>query len=510
MRLKIFLTIVTVLFSIVLVKPQSLYDFESGATIIGNTVEQYNNGVDLTVSSSTGFYIHNNPTTYMIGNYIVMNGGATSATFTFSRAVVVKSINLEGLFTSFGTTDSLTFTCYNGKPNNLPIAIFSEEIDGYNGQTFNFPSLPTGIFSFTITRTGGGTFNYGFDNISVTKNIVNYENGVLYNPPSINPNTQNNPIGRFKLSTLYAATNLYRVGITLEGSFTGVDTVKLWRSFNSTFSEATATLLDTDDNLIDPGFIMYPYPTISGSNNYFFITIDAGSSPTGTIRAFLSQLILYGGNIDDAINFSDPNSTAKYLSFLPAALPVELTSFTAGVAGNKVNLNWQTATEVNNYGFEIERNQSISQSEDNWIKIGFVEGNGTSNSPKKYSYADNSSLTSGKYYYRLKQIDNDGSFKYSKTAEVSITQPEKFALEQNYPNPFNPETTIKYALPYNSFVTLKVYDVLGAEIASLVNEEQTGGEHTITFKANNLSSGIYFYSLITANYKETKKMLLTK
>ncbi len=193
-----------------------------------------------------------------------------------------------------------------------------------------------------------------------------------------------------------------------------------------------------------------------------------------------------------------------------SAVPVELTSFTANVNGNNVLLNWQTATEVNNYGFEIQRS-AFSDQRSEWNTIGFVKGNGTSNSPKEYSFTDIVSQ-SGKYSYRLKQIDIDGSYKYSDIVEVNIGTPEKFELSQNYPNPFNPSTTIEYSIPKNSVqnVQLKIYDVLGREVATLVNGKQEAGRYKVKFNANNLPSGIYFYTLRAGDFVATKKMILLK
>ncbi len=203
-----------------------------------------------------------------------------------------------------------------------------------------------------------------------------------------------------------------------------------------------------------------------------------------------------------------------------SALPVELTSFSANAQQDGVLLSWKTATEVNNYGFEIERSvaQIVKQSNE-WEKIGFVEGHGNSNSPKQYKFLDNS-VTGGKYIYRLKQIDTDGSYKYSKLIEVNTELPGRFELLQNYPNPFNPTTTIKYSIPTSSplakgrteegFVTLKVYDVLGREIKTLVNKKQSPGNYTVEFNAANLPSGLYFYKLTAGSFSQTKKMILMK
>lgn len=193
-----------------------------------------------------------------------------------------------------------------------------------------------------------------------------------------------------------------------------------------------------------------------------------------------------------------------------SVLPVELTSFTAILHKNAVELNWTTATEVNNYGFEIERKFNSRQSVVySWNKIGFVNGSGNSNSPKEYSFTDNTP-TSGKYIYRLKQIDNDGKYEYSKEVEVDLGMPKEFSLSQNYPNPFNPETVISYQIPINSKVSLKVFDLLGREVATLVNEVKGAGKYDVTFNGNLFTSGIYFYTIQTENFMQTRKMILMK
>ena len=192
--------------------------------------------------------------------------------------------------------------------------------------------------------------------------------------------------------------------------------------------------------------------------------------------------------------------------------PVELISFNAEVSENErsVELNWATATETNNSGFEIQRNVSkVRSKESEWEKIGFVPGHGTTTETQQYSFKDNN-ISIGKYQYRLKQIDFDGSFNYSKIVEVTIESQKKFSLSQNYPNPFNPATSIQYALGNKQFVSLKIYDVLGNEVATLVSEEKPAGEYEVEFAGSGLPSGIYFYQLKVGNYIETKKMVLMK
>ncbi len=213
----------------------------------------------------------------------------------------------------------------------------------------------------------------------------------------------------------------------------------------------------------------------------------------------------------------------------PDPLPVELISFTAKSNNNSVILNWETATEVNNYGFEVEKAINNEELEiKNWEKIGFVQGHGNSNSPKSYSYLDENYDKDQelRLKYRLKQIDTDGTYEYyGLTAEVDATitsvndeqLPEEFHLSQNYPNPFNPTTTIKYNIPVvamspveGQHVSLKVYDVLGNEVSQLVNKLQAPGIYQVEFNASNLTSGMYFYSLSTQGYSETKKLVLLK
>jgi hypothetical protein len=221
-----------------------------------------------------------------------------------------------------------------------------------------------------------------------------------------------------------------------------------------------------------------------------------------------------GSNIND---FNFDNILIK-----DAALPVELISFSALVGGNSVELNWQTATELNNYGFEIERTPlsppftnnigtgDKGGKQEGWQNTGFVSGNGTSNSPKNYSFTDNSVENSCKYRYRLKQIDNNGNYNYSKEIEVSIDLPKSWSLSQNFPNPFNPSTVISYQVAVGSKVTLKIYDVIGNEITTLVNEYKNAGRYEAVFTGESLTSGIYIYKLITDNYISVKKMILVK
>ncbi|HTR81338.1 MAG TPA: T9SS type A sorting domain-containing protein [Bacteroidota bacterium] len=191
---------------------------------------------------------------------------------------------------------------------------------------------------------------------------------------------------------------------------------------------------------------------------------------------------------------------------LSTPLPVELTSFTGSANGRNVELQWNTATETNNSGFEVEKNVAGT-----WTKIGFVDGAGTSNTPHNYSYADvNSAATT--YSYRLKQIDRDGKFIYSNAIEVTTTlSADDYKLSQNYPNPFNPSTKLTFAMKDAERTTVKVYNVLGQEVATLFNSvAQPGQVYSLIFDAKNLPSGLYFYVLHSQSRNDIKKMMLLK
>ena len=216
--------------------------------------------------------------------------------------------------------------------------------------------------------------------------------------------------------------------------------------------------------------------------------------------------------VGDLLGFSTPQATGLSLFEYSSPLPVELISFTSRLLSKGVLLKWETGIEVNNYGFEVERMLNIkSQPTEEWNKIGFVNGNGNSSSYKYYSFSDNN-LQNGKYLYRLKQIDNDGTFEYSSVIEVEIGSPNEYTLYQNFPNPFNPNTMISYNIPVSGFVSLKVFDVLGNEVATLVDEDKSAGVYNVEFRMQNveLSSGIYFYRLQSGDFVKSRKMVILK
>jgi parallel beta-helix repeat protein len=216
--------------------------------------------------------------------------------------------------------------------------------------------------------------------------------------------------------------------------------------------------------------------------------------------------ILNPDGLGDAVSDS-----VLFEPWLTQPIPVELVSFTATTQAGTVILYWSTATEANNHGFEIERKIIEIESEGEWTTIGFREGYGTTTEPKEYSYVDDiRDINVKSISYRLKQIDYDGSYKYSEEVFVDNPAPIDYSLQQNYPNPFNPNTKIKYSIPQTSKVVIIVFAVLGNEIETLVNEEKSAGTYEITWFAEGLPSGIYFYRIQAGSFVETKKMVLIK
>lgn len=198
-------------------------------------------------------------------------------------------------------------------------------------------------------------------------------------------------------------------------------------------------------------------------------------------------------------------------TLLSAVTPVELSHFTCQLVEKNVLINWVTESELNNFGFEIQKSENTTT---DFQKIGFINGNGTSNDPHNYEFLDND-VTTGIYYYRLKQIDYSGVYKYSKSIEVAVNIPNKFYLAQNYPNPFNSSTSISYTLPVAGHVHFTIYNTNGKEVYQAENEFQEAGTHTLQWNGlgqsgENLASGVYYYKIVSNKLSSFKKMTLLK
>jgi hypothetical protein len=327
-------------------------------------------------------------------------------------------------------------------------------------------------------------------------------------------------------SRLFAATN--------SGVFLSTNNGTNWTKVSSgpPIDVYASSLAAIDSNLF------------AGSSEGVFLTTDYGGSWNSVLNYEVRNLAVIGTNIfaaadagyespmgiflstDNGQSWSDVQAPPKSIFSLAASethlftglsynsvwrrplsqvVPVELTAFTAKAMHQQVILKWNTATELNNNGFEIQRKVA----ESDFATIGFVRGEGTTTNQREYSYIDKN-LTDGKYFYRLKQVDYNGTYEYSSVIEVDVRSLNEYALEQNFPNPFNPITTIGYVLKEKTNAKLILLNAIGEEVVVLVNEEQDKGFHKLDFNASNLPSGVYFYQLRAGDYIDTKKMILLK
>jgi photosystem II stability/assembly factor-like uncharacterized protein len=261
----------------------------------------------------------------------------------------------------------------------------------------------------------------------------------------------------------------------------------------------------TSQYLRDIYFIDYNTGWCVGHNGTILFTTNGGSTWMQQSSNTFENLRAVQF-VNDQVGWA-VGENGTILKTVNSGIPVELISFSAEIENNLVKLSWITATENNNLGFEVER-----KIKNDWKKLAFIRGNGTTTMQQYYSYSDNISSSQGeiKIFYRLKQIDFNGSYKYLNEISVDLELTSIFNLEQNFPNPFNPTTTIKYSVGQNGFVTLKIFDVLGKEVATIVNSHKEAGSYKIEFDGNKLTNGIYYYMLKSNDLFSIKKFVLMK
>lgn len=414
-------------------------------------------------------------------------------------------------------------------PNSSSIMYYAGGTNSSNtGIWRSNPQTATGLIGWTnlsSTIVNGDQLSALGISISNSLNVLYYgtENGIVKrvdnantgSAPTVTNISSGLPSSGYVSSIAVDPTNSNNAIVT----FSNYSFQSLWYTTNggSSWTDIEGNLSGATGPSVRWATIFY----VSGTPHYFLgtsIGVYYTITLNGTSTVWTQEAVNSIGNtvtvmLDwrdaDGILAAATHGMGVYTTTISTPLPVEISSFTGMFQDNKVKLLWRTETEINNYGFEIERNSSPE--EIGWKNIGFVEGYGNSNSPKSYEFLDKN-IAGGKLYYRLKQIDNDGTYEYSDMVEINVPIVQKYAiLEQNYPNPFNPETKIRFVVNENTQASVILYDAVGSKIVELFdNDVEAGKIYEINFDGSLLSSGVYYYSLITSKQRETRKMLLLK
>jgi len=468
------------------------------------------------------------PTTFVSGNSFVLSSGGnleisstagiTSSGATGNVQTSSRTYNAAAKYRYNGTAAQVTG---NGFPTNLTGTL---TINNSSGVTLSASrTISTGTLNLTtgnLITTSTNLLTIGAAGTTTGASSSSFVDGPLAQTiAAIGPTAKTFPIGKgtaYRLvdltitqdaatSTIYTAEvfNSAPTTRTLPGTIDLVSTVRYWnvtKGSGANVTNASITLnYNTDDGVTETANLRIAKDNGAGA------WVDLGGTGSGSPSGSISSTT----NFTTFSDFVLANATGG-----TNPLPVVISSFSASIVGSSVKLSWRTETEVNNYGFEIERAQGDSNFEfriSNFEMIGFVKGHGNSNSPKDYSFFDEG-IISRKYFYRLKQIDTDGKFEYSKAIEVDLGSPGKFELSQNYPNPFNPTTKIDYQLPFESLVRMELYSITGERIAELINSEQAPGYYTVELNSARLqlSSGVYIYSMKAMSKMDFKSNIQLK
>ena len=429
--------------------------------------------------------------------YITTNGGSnwpgvTSPATEYLYGVAMKSANTAWIVGQFGhmyrTTDAGTnWTSQGGATSNQLSAISFTDL--YNGTA-------VGTSGTIVHTTTGGVVS------SITASKTGDFTG-----SNLTPGATDLPLLQVSVANSEGTASVSTIKVHFVGSCTAVDAdisaLKVYEDLDNsgtvtggdalvgstTFSSGVATL----------SALLFPV-SMSGTKLLVSVDVAPGANPAHTL----------GVEMQDANDLTAANATSTGFPISNSsnsALPVQVTAFSASVENHSVKLVWTTATEVNSYGFEVEKREMTSV---NWMPVGFVSGAGSSSAPHEYSFVE-TRVSPGRYAYRLRQIDNNGSSGYSGEMEVTTTAlPDQCTLEQNYPNPFNPSTEISYQLPVDGYLKLRIFDVLGNEIAILVDRQESAGMHRVMWNALGTSSGIYFLRMDSEGFVVTRKMVLMR
>ena len=446
-----------------------------------------------------------------------------------------KGFLISSYFTSglYKTEDGgISYTNIDGAQNGSDL-LFLDSLVGFIGSNTIYKTTDSGNNWYAVNGVPGGIDKIFFINSQVGWAIGG---GNIYKTTDGGENWALNfsAPGSISFTNIYFVDTLYGWTANINGRpFKTTDGGLNW------IQQTNLDIWDSRDVLFNNysnGFLLESnkfYKTTTGGLSWTLDSGITGFSIAGRFNKYLDSTIFITGyhtyrSLDAGtswVDYPELNGTkinglsllgkgfgfavgdiGLILQYTDDTVPVELTKFIGIIANNTVHLNWSTSTETNNLGFYIER-KGIN---DNWEKIGFVEGNGTTTLIHHYLFIDRV-LSADKYCYRLKQTDFDGKFEYSDMVEVEVGTPSDFFLSQNYPNPFNPETKIDYRIPEETLINITLYDITGRKIKELVNEKKQPGYYTLKLKGGALSSGIYFYRLSTSNgYIIVKKLTILK
>ncbi len=468
--------------------------FPNGIVIRNNKIEGTRRAIALYTAGSTDIYNNEITLTQNISGVtseaILANTVATGSVFNIynnkiskistmnsSASASVSGINIESQGTyniynnmiwGFNTATAAT---------NPSCSIYGIRIASSTAIAniyFNTLCLP----NLNFTR-GTGTLNYR--GIYFTDGSATVMNNIIY---SLEMNDTSYCIYRQgALGTFISDYNSYFFGYSPSCTGYWQNAPAQWLSVWKTASGQDANSMDGD-------------PGLRGASDLYL------ASPTSGVVGKGIAIPLITKDIDGQDRDTPPEIGADEL---PGVVPVELVAFNAKFTENAVTLNWKTATETNNKGFQVERKVNNS-----WESIGYVNGNGSTSEVTSYTFVDSKLPFAATVSYRLKQIDLDGTYTYSQVVEVSLQQPTKYELSQNYPNPFNPSTKISYTIPVDSRVTLQIYSVTGELVRELVNTNQSAGTYVVDFDASDLANGTYIYKITAGSFVQSKKLLLIK
>ncbi len=439
-------------------------------------------------------------------NYITINktGGA-------------KITLLSNIITASGSSNGLAAA-------NSGISFTSGIVETGNYILVCLSTTDAQISSYSSSSYVIGAFGRGMSSSAATSKNFPVGDAAAYRPFNLHSTTSGVASGHYAIVRCIAGNANTGSSVFTADAIDRVSAVRYYQvSYNNTGAGAASMSFDifkpsygTDDGIVAGNTdLRVAYSTDSRATWTMASQTTAHTTNFTAPPTFISP---------DALTTAIPLSAGGSSIFVALAnvaggtnnpLPVELTGFSARIMESSVELKWSTATEINNARFEIER--SLAEGKKEWSRLGFVNGYGTSNAPKVYSFTDENVLLNGKFLYRLKQIDITGQFVYSKEITIDVkSTPKAFELAQNYPNPFNPTTSIKISVPVESLVKITVYNAIGKEVGIIADRMMSAGYQIINWNAAGAVSGLYYYTLDaksldgTAYYKTTKKMLLLK